>query len=40
MGREFESNRNFVWSEGDEVTAEVIGKYIKYHLGGQLHFDL
>jgi len=25
---------------GDEVTSEVIRRYIKYHHGEQLHFDL
>ena len=39
-GGEFWSDGYFVRSVGDEVTSEVIRRYIKYHHGEQLHFDL
>ena len=39
-GGEFWSDGYFVRSVGDKVTSEVIRRYIKYHQGEQLHFDL
>jgi putative transposase len=39
-GGEFWSDGYFVRSVGGKVTSEVIRRYIKYHQGEQLHFDL
>jgi REP element-mobilizing transposase RayT len=37
-GGEFWSDGYFVRSEGDEVTAEIIRRYIEYHNSKQLVF--